>query len=73
MVKELPEGRAAVGAPGLLPVDGVQGLVDEQPQGAQDEGPRWSLRGPETTQAHFESALSQTKRLGGLHLSPRLK
>ena len=43
VVKELPQSRAAVGPPGLLPIDGVQRLVDEQAQRTQDEGPRRSL------------------------------
>lgn len=43
VVKELPQSRAAVGPPGLLPINGVKRLVDEQAQGAHDEGPRRSL------------------------------
>lgn len=43
MVEELPERRAAVGPAGLFPVDGVQTLVDEEAEGAEDEGPRRSL------------------------------
>lgn len=49
MVKELPQRRAAVCPPGLLPIDGIQRLIDEQAQRTQDEGPCWSLeRGRET-------------------------
>lgn len=44
VVKQLPQWRAAVGAPGLLPVDGVQRLVDEQTHGAEQVRPEWSLK-----------------------------
>lgn len=44
MIKELAESRAAVGASGLFPINGVQRLVDKQTQCTQDEGPRWSLQ-----------------------------
>lgn len=44
MVKELAQRRTAVGASGLLPVDGVQGLVDKQAHGTQQVRPERSLR-----------------------------
>lgn len=43
VVKDLPQRRGAVGSPGLLPVDGIQRLVEEEAQRTQHEGPRWSL------------------------------
>lgn len=44
VVKQLPQWRAAVGAPGLLPVDGVQRLVDEEAHGAEQVRPEGSLK-----------------------------
>lgn len=43
VVEELSQRRAAVRPPGLLPINGVQRLVDEQAHGTHDEDPRWSL------------------------------
>lgn len=43
VVEELSQSRAAVCPPGLLPINGVQRLVDEQAQSTHDEGPWWSL------------------------------
>lgn len=43
MVKDLPQGRGAVRSPRLLPIDGVERLVDEEAEGAQHKGPRRSL------------------------------
>lgn len=44
MVKELAQRRTAVGASGLLPVDGIQRLVDKQAHGTQQVSPERSLR-----------------------------
>lgn len=44
VVKQLPQWRAAVGAPSLLPVDGVQRLVDEEADGAEQVRPEGSLK-----------------------------
>lgn len=44
MVKELAQRRTAVGASGLLPVDGVQRLVDKQAHSTQQVRPERSLR-----------------------------
>lgn len=43
VVKDLPQRGGAVGSPGLLPIDGIERLVEEEAEGAQHEGPRWSL------------------------------
>ena len=39
VVKQLPQGAAGLGATRLLPVYGVQGLVDEEPEGGGEGGP----------------------------------
>lgn len=44
VVKQFPQWRAAIGAPGLLPVDGVQRLVDEEAHGAEQVRPEGSLK-----------------------------
>jgi len=41
MVEELAQRRGGVRASRLLPVDGVQTLVDEEAQGAKHTGPTW--------------------------------
>lgn len=40
VIEQLAQGRAALGAPGLLPVDGIQGLVDENARRREVEGLR---------------------------------
>ena len=64
MVKELPESRAAVSSPCLLPINGVQRLVDEQTQRTEEECPSWSLRYRDAL-VHFTFAT--------LHLTTRKK
>lgn len=60
MVKELPQRRAAVCPPGLLPIDGIQRLIDEQAQRTQDEGPCWSLeRGRESEKVRERNVIKQ--------------
>lgn len=44
MVKQLPQWRTAVSAPGLLAVDGVQGLVNKQADSTQQVRPEGSLK-----------------------------
>lgn len=44
VVKQLAQRRAAVGAPSLLPVDGVQRLVDEEAHSAKQVRPEGSLK-----------------------------
>lgn len=39
MIKELSEGRAAVGPAGLFPINSIKRLIDEEAQRIQDEGP----------------------------------
>lgn len=43
MVKDLPQGGGAVSPPGLLPIDGVERLIEEEAKCAQNKGPRWRL------------------------------
>lgn len=43
MVEDLPQGRGAVRSPGLLPIDGIKRLVEEEAECAQHKGPPWSL------------------------------
>lgn len=44
VVKQLPQWRTAVSAPGLLAVDGVQGLVNKQADSTQQVRPEGSLK-----------------------------
>ena len=39
MVEQLPERRGGPSPPGLFPVDGVQSLVNENPDNLKQEGP----------------------------------
>lgn len=71
VVKQLPQWRAAVSAPGLLAVDGVQGLVNKQadstqqvrPEGSLEQQQRCPVRGHSYQTKRHQTDSSSTQKL----------